>query len=142
MAGALALAGVGDTAYLMVLSGAAQAGEQCPAGGCGGVLGSAYAHTFGVSNSVWGLLAYALAMALVGVAVARVPGPRRAATALLMAVNCLGVAAHAYFVYLKAAVLREFCPFCLTSAGLMVFLAAAATVLGYQELTVAERDRG
>ncbi|MBM4436888.1 MAG: hypothetical protein FJ029_06565, partial [Actinobacteria bacterium] len=108
VAGALALAGIADTAYLLVLAGASEAGAQCAVGGCAGVLNSPYAYTLGVSNAVWGLLAYAVVFALTALGLAGPAALRRGVPALVMVVAYVGVAAHAYFVYVQAAILREF----------------------------------
>ncbi|MBI2036879.1 MAG: vitamin K epoxide reductase family protein [Candidatus Liptonbacteria bacterium] len=112
------LAGVGflDSLYLTV-SHYRNVSPVCgPLVGCETVLSSPYATLIGgTPNALWGVLYYLVLIAL-GVELYRSKDDVLLLAAKIIAV--LGVAAHLYFIYLQAFVIRAWCPYCLLSASL------------------------
>ena len=109
----VALVGLADATYLTAahLSGVTSlCGESV---GCSEVLGSVYASFRGIPTAAFGVLGYfaafsATILALFGY---------RWARSLLIAVVAIMFAATLWFLYLQAAVLHAFCPYCLLSAA-------------------------
>lgn len=109
----VALAGLADATYLTAahLSGVTSlCGESL---GCSEVLGSAYASFRGVPTAAFGMLGYFVAFSA---AILALFGYRWA-RGFLIAVVAIMFAATLWFLYLQAAVLHAFCPFCLLSAA-------------------------
>jgi uncharacterized membrane protein len=109
----VALAGLTDATYLTVahLSGdTAVCGESH---GCSEVLNSVYASFRGIPTAAFGALGYFSAFS----AATLVLFGYRWARSLLFAVVTVMFAATLGFLYLQAAVINAFCPFCLLSAA-------------------------
>ena len=109
----VALAGLVDATYLTAahLSGVtALCGESL---GCSEVLGSAYASFRGIPTAAFGMLGYFVAFSAAILILFGYGWARR----FLMIVVALMFIATLWFLYLQAAVLHAFCPFCLLSAA-------------------------
>lgn len=87
--------------------------------GCETVTTSSYSIFLGLPVALWGVLYYALGLALWWYL-----GQRRRAAPLkaLTALTGLGLLFSVRFFYLQAAVLKAFCLYCLTSAGITLLL--------------------
>lgn len=112
-----AIAGIGLTAYLTGLSWRGKLPPGCSAdGGCGTVLTSSWAKLFGQPVSLYGLGLYGtlVALALSGWTALR----RGIALGLLL----FGLLWSGLFVYVSFFVLGATCPYCLTSAALLLTL--------------------
>jgi len=90
---------------------------------CDIVVHSKWSSTFGISNEVFGMLYYALAAVasallllhidvLVGISVKLV----------FMVLAGLSAAFSAFLIYIQGAVLREWCEYCLVSAGMSILI--------------------
>lgn len=115
----IALAGLSDATYLTAahLSGLnSVCGESQ---GCSQVLGSAYASFRGIPTAAFGAIAYFVVFSAATLALF---GYRWARYVLVVMVAMMFVATG-WFVYLQAAVLHAFCPFCLLSAAFVCCLA-------------------
>ncbi|MFQ5850627.1 MAG: vitamin K epoxide reductase family protein [Candidatus Binatia bacterium] len=118
----LALIGVGITGYLTVVAWSGKAVAGCPMGsGCDVVLSSRWSNLFGLPISLWGFLTY--------LSVAAISFIRRPDAHWKMAwtLSLFGVLYSAYLTTVSIVRLEATCPYCLTSAGLLV--AILATVL-------------
>ncbi|MGH7459242.1 MAG: vitamin K epoxide reductase family protein [Longimicrobiaceae bacterium] len=126
-ASGLALAGLFVAAYLALynlgVSGTLQCGE---GGGCSLVQGSEYAWFAGVPVSLWGVLGYAviLAVAIAGTTPALARSAR--ISTALVALSGAGAAFSGYLTYLEAAVIKAWCQWCVVSAVIIsaIFLLA------------------
>ena len=108
--------GFGDVAFT---PGAVGAGGT--EAGCATVTEGAYATFLGVSNLVWGALFYLVVVGLRLAYAATADNRLRLASAGVVGVGLLYTA---YLVYLQAAVIGSFCVLCMTSAALVLTLAA------------------
>ena len=115
---ALALVGVGITAYLLSVR-ASGATLSCTTGGCETVQNSPYSEMFGVPVAALGLVAYVV---LLGAALARGDLAR-----LIGAVVALAAFAFsAYLVAVQVVVIGALCDWCLASDAVTTALAALA----------------
>ncbi|QSR84454.1 vitamin K epoxide reductase family protein [Methylacidimicrobium sp. B4] len=111
------IGGIALTAYLTALSWWGKLPPGCSAdGGCGTVLTSSWAKLFGQPVSLYGLGLYG---ALAALSLSGWTAFRRGAALLLL---LFGLLWSALFVYVSLFVLGATCPYCLTSAGLLLTL--------------------
>lgn len=124
----LALLGMALTGYLTITAWSGEVVAGCPTGsGCDIVLSSRWAKLFGQPTSLWGLLAY---LTLAGIAfIKRADIQWR----LAWVVALFGVLFSVYLTTVSIAELEATCPYCLTSAALMI------TILG---VVAYQRPRG
>jgi uncharacterized membrane protein len=115
----VSLVGLGDAIYLSVLHFSGATARCTVLTGCSEVLGSSYASIGGVPLALVGAISYFTVFTL---AVLAVFGYPRAATLLvpLVAVMCV---VSLGLIFLQAFVIRQFCEFCLLSAGVTFTLA-------------------
>ncbi|MGH7405542.1 MAG: vitamin K epoxide reductase family protein [Candidatus Methylomirabilales bacterium] len=112
---ALALIGVMLTGYLTITAWGGQSVAGCPAGsGCDVVLASRWATLFGQPTSFWGLLSY---LGLAGIAWMK---RRDLRWKLAWIVSLFGALFSVYLTTMSITALEATCPYCLTSAALMI----------------------
>jgi uncharacterized membrane protein len=111
----LALIGATLAGYLTITTWGGQSVAGCPAGsGCDIVLASRWATLFGQPTSFWGLLSY---LGLIGIAwITR----RDLHWKLAWIVSCFGASFSLYLTIISLTELEATCPYCLTSATLMI----------------------
>ncbi len=116
--GALALAGMAVTAYLVY---ARYTGTRlaCTTGGCETVQHSHYAKAAGIPVAILGLVAY------VGI-FATALSARIEAAALGAAIVLAGLAFGVYLIVIQVAVIEAICQWCLVSDGILAVLAIVA----------------
>ncbi|MFN3476717.1 MAG: vitamin K epoxide reductase family protein [Candidatus Methylomirabilales bacterium] len=125
----LALIGMGLTGYLTVIAWNGEGAAWCPAGGgCDVVLRSPWSRLLGQPISFWGFLTY---LSLAGLAFLKRIDLR---WKLAWIVSLVGVLYSAYLTTVSIAKLKVTCPYCLTSAALMV--AIFVTVLAQRPRTI------
>jgi uncharacterized membrane protein len=118
--GAVALAGLGVSAYLTSVRAAGDAPTCVVGGGCQTVQESEYSELAGIPVAVLGLLAYA------GLLLAAIlPGPAGRALGLFTAIVSFGFSA--WLTYAELVLIEAVCAWCVTSA-VLVTLALILTV--------------
>ena len=115
---ALALVGVGITAYLLAVR-ASGATLSCTTGGCETVQNSPYSEIFGLPVAALGLIGY---IVLLGAALARGDLARLIGAVVAMA----AFAFSAYLVAVQVVVIGALCDWCLASDAVTTALAALA----------------
>lgn len=115
---ALALVGVGITAYLLSVR-ASGAALSCTTGGCETVQNSPYSELFGLPVAALGLVAY---LVLLGAALARGELARLSGAVVALA----AFAFSAYLVAVQVVVVGALCDWCLASDAVTTALAALA----------------
>ena len=124
--GAVAVAGLGVSAYLTAVRASGDAPACVVGGGCQTVQESEYSELAGIPVAVLGLLAYA------GLLVAALlPGPAGRALGLFTALVSFGFSA--WLTYAELVLIDAVCAWCVTSAALVtlaLILTAARAVLG------------
>lgn len=126
---ALALIGMGITAYLTATVWAGQAVAGCAAGGgCDIVLNSRWSKLFGLPTSFWGFLAYAGLGAIAFIKRSDLHWKLAWAAALF------GVLYSVYLTGVSLLELKAACPYCLTSLGLMTAILATVAIQRPREL--------
>ena len=115
---ALALVGVGITAYLLSVR-ASGATLSCTTGGCETVQNSSYSELFGVPVAALGLVAYLVVLARG----ARARGARRLSGAVVV---LAAFAFGAYLLVVQVVVIGALCDWCLASDAVTTALAALA----------------
>lgn len=88
---------------------------------CNAVTQSRYSHTFGVPNDLMGLLYY-ITVFICGLILVVAPGELVNLPRFLWFITGGGFLFSAYLTYLQARVLRDYCFYCLISAGLCTLL--------------------
>lgn len=125
---ALALLGMALTGYLTVTAWAGQAVAGCPVGsGCDVVLSSRWSTLFGQPTSLWGFFTY---LTLAGIAATK---QRNLRWKFAWGIALFGVLYSIYLTSVSIVELQTTCPYCLTSAALMI------TILG---VVAYQRPRG
>lgn len=128
--GALATAGVVDTAYLTITKLLLNQNPSCPVHGCEDVLNSPYANVFGLPLSLWGLLAY-FTMAALALGPLLLKSVSKSSqleqiehwTALFLFIGATAMASFSgCLMYVLATQLHAFCPYCIFSAVLSLSL--------------------
>lgn len=123
---ALGVVGLIDSGYLFATR---LSGNSLVCGvldGCNVVAASPYSNLFGTPLSLWGVLFYLGALALlVGFSFL----PLQVSRNLFLAWTFLGVVMSAYFVYVQAVLIQAFCTYCLLSAGASFLLFVFAVFL-------------
>jgi len=126
----IASVGMLGTAYLTIVK--LMGGEACPTEGCDRVLSSPYATVFGLPLTVYGFLAYTT-MLVLAVSPLLVNSDQRKelrqalenrSWPLMFILACMMVVFSGYLMSILAFELKEFCPYCITSAtfALSMFL--------------------
>ncbi len=95
----------------------------CQPGGCESVLTSSYAFFLGIPLSIWGVLYYALLLA------AFLTRRSRAYAVLLT----LGLLISTYLTMIEFTVLHAICPYCLSSAVIILTLSLYHTASLYEK---------
>lgn len=91
-----------------------------PGKGCDVVNSSVYGSTFGISNSLYGILIFSFMIALT---LFHIKYPTKHARKILHVAIIIGSAIAIYFLYLQAFVIKALCSFCLViDLGLLVAL--------------------
>ncbi len=126
----IASIGMFGTAYLTIVK--LMGGSACPTEGCDRVLSSAYATVFGLPLTLYGFLAYTsmFFLALVPLLVNADKKKELRQTLenrtwlLMFVLSCIMVVFSGYLMTILAFELKEFCPYCVTSAtfALAMFL--------------------
>lgn len=129
----LAIGGVIDAANLMYRHAMkAKKPMICPLNGdCSAVTESKWSTTFGVRNDLLGLLYYLATLAGI-ISAQYLPSFRSAIYLLLVLMTGGGLLFSAYLIYVQAKIIRQYCFYCLVSAGIttLLFVNAAALYLG------------
>jgi uncharacterized membrane protein len=111
----LALIGAALSGYLTVTAWVGQGVAGCPVGsGCDVVLASRWAMLFGQPTSFWGLLSY------LGLIVIAWIKRRDLRWKVAWIVSCFGALFSLYLTIISFMELQATCPYCLTSAALMI----------------------
>jgi uncharacterized membrane protein len=126
----IASVGMLGTAYLTIVK--LMGGEACPTEGCNRVLASPYATVFGLPLTVYGFLAYTTMLVLAISPLLVNPDQRKELRQtlenrtwpLMFMLSCIMVVFSGYLMSILAFELKEFCPYCITSAtfALSMFL--------------------
>ena len=126
----LALIGMGLAGYLTVIAWSGQAVAGCPVGSaCDVVLSSRWSKLLGLPTSFWGFLTYLM---LAGVAfIKRADVQWRLAWVFAL----FGVLYSSYLTTFSLVELEAACPYCLTSAGILIAVLATVVYQGPGDLT-------
>ena len=90
-------------------------------GGCSEVNGSRYSEINGIPVAVLGVLGYAAILALLFLE--QRPGIfQQNGTMMLFGVSLLGFLFTLYLIYVEVALIKAYCPFCLTSQAVMTVI--------------------
>jgi uncharacterized membrane protein/protein-disulfide isomerase len=89
---------------------------------CSDVLLSRYASTYGVQMSILGIIFFAAVLVLLGASVAGRPSLAENVPGYLFAMSTAGLAVVLYLAYISFAVLKVYCPLCLTADAAVVGL--------------------
>jgi uncharacterized membrane protein len=114
--GTLALAGLGVSAYIwykQVTTGPVA----CIGRGCATVIRSRYGRLLGVPNGAWGVAFFGGLLAAVAAGIL-IPEVAPVLTRLSALASAVALILFVYLTYLQVIVLKAFCSWCLTSAGL------------------------
>ncbi len=123
----LALLGLADATYLTFLKFTHQEAMCMGVGDCYTVNTSPYAEIYGIPIALLGALAYLLILALLWLE-RRQPWAAEHAPMAVFALTFAGVLYSAYLTYLEAEVIHAFCPYCLLSAAILLFLLILAII--------------
>jgi len=123
----LALLGLADAAYLSLLKFTHHEAMCAGIGDCYTVNTSAYAEIRGMPIALLGVLAY-LAILLLLWFERRHPLGKAFAPWGVFGLTFAGVLYSAYLTYLEAEVIHAFCPYCLLSAAILLFLLVLAII--------------
>jgi len=123
----LAVLGLADTVYLTFLKFTHQEAMCMSVGDCYTVNTSPYAEIYGIPIALLGALAYLAILAVLWLE------PRHSWVAehgpmVIFAMTFAGVLYSAYLTYLEAEVIHAFCPYCLFSAAVLLFLLILAII--------------
>ncbi|MGH2372100.1 MAG: vitamin K epoxide reductase family protein [bacterium] len=125
----LSLAGLGVSIYIwykQVTTGPVA----CIGRGCATVIRSRYGRLLGVPNGAWGVIFFGGLLGAV-IAGALIPGFEPVLTRLAALATAIALILFVYLTYLQVVVLRTFCSWCLTSAGLtLAIFLVLLTALG------------
>ncbi len=124
---ALAWLGLADAAYLTWIKLSHHEALCAGVGNCYTVNTSKYAEIHGVPVALLGALAYLAILALLWLERRHPLGAAYGAMAEF-ALIFAGVLYSAYLTYLEAAVIHAFCPYCLLSAAILLFLLILAII--------------
>ncbi|HEX5503039.1 MAG TPA: vitamin K epoxide reductase family protein [Thermomicrobiales bacterium] len=138
---ALAALGVALAGYLTWVHYSGALALCAGAGGCETVQASRYAVVAGIPVALLGLLMY---LALLALAVWVVLTGAALAAYALFGLALTGTLYSAYLTYLEVAVIRAICPWCVTSAALVMALCVLAAwevaAIGYADATADSPD--
>ena len=113
----MAAIGISETVYLIRTRWAEEGEVVCPiGGGCHTVLDSKYNKLFGIHNDLLGLAFYVSAALLMSLVVMEI-GPMNRFVQLVALMVLVGVAMSAYFTFLQWRIIKQWCFWCLMSAG-------------------------
>lgn len=118
----LALLGVLNAGYLLLHRVGAIGTLTCGVGDCGTVQASRFAVFIGVPVPVWGVVGYALILAVALAALQPRFARNRAVAALLFGLAAFAFFFSAYLTLLEAFVIRAWCQWCVVSAILATLL--------------------
>lgn len=125
----LALAGLADSAYLTYLKVQLMSqGLSCGFGGCDVVNQSQYASLLGVPVALWGLITYAVILALALFWYDAQGQTEKWLGWGVLAISGWGVLFSAYLTTIEILVLNAICPFCVISA-IVITVILALTVI-------------
>lgn len=124
--GALALAGIGVSAYLLTVHWGWWSAVCLGVGDCELVNTSRFSEFLGIPVALFGLGAYAAILALALLSWRRIQSVW--AQRGMFALAAVGVAFSAYLTYIELFVLREICPWCVLSA-IIIFTIAVLSAL-------------
>ena len=114
---------IGVSGYLSYLK-ASDAKAMCVSGAkfdCGTVLNSVYSEQFGIPIAWWGLATNLVITALL-LTEQRVTFLQRNGTVIVFMIVLFAFLYSVYLVYLQAAVIKAYCPWCLTHEALITIL--------------------
>ncbi len=123
----LTVIGLLDAVYLSLLKFTHHEAMCAGVGDCYTVNTSPYAQIYGIPIALLGALAYLAILALL-LAEPRHPLARSYAPWGVFALTFAGVLYSAYLTYLEAYVIHAFCPYCLLSATVLLFLLLLAMI--------------
>ena len=115
----------------------------CSVSGCNTVLGSKWSKIFGIPVSLFGMATYSVIL-LAALHAAQAPIEDLRARRIVAAVAGIGVLASIYLSALEFFVIKAVCQYCVTSAVLVVIVAAATVISARREgpLWAAIKQRG
>jgi uncharacterized membrane protein len=124
----LAFCGLADAAYLTehVVSGTRVICNIQGLSDCNTIIASQYSRLFGVPLAEIGVFFYALIFVFAALELFVYHAFIRR---VIQAVASVGVLASLYFVFLQAFVIRAFCIYCLTSAGITLLIVICASAI-------------
>ncbi len=123
----LALLGLADATYLTILKFTHHEAMCAGVGDCYTVNTSPYAEIHGVPIALLGALAYLAILALLWLE-RRHPLAEAYGTLAEFGLIFAGVLYSAYLTYLEAEVIHAFCPYCVVSATILLFLLVLAII--------------
>jgi len=118
----LALAGFFVALYLWLYKIGAAGALTCGAGGCETVQASRWAELLGIPVAFYGVVGYAVLLAVALVGLQPVWLGRRGPTLLLAALATAGTAFSAWLTYLELFVIHAICRWCVASAAIMLLI--------------------
>jgi uncharacterized membrane protein len=123
----LAILGVLDALYLLILK-FTQAEAMCVGNhGCITVNNSIYSEIYGIPVSAFGIAAY-LAIGLILFLAPKMKLARQAGPLTVFGLGLIGVIFSAYLTYIEAYVIHAFCPFCIASAIIITLIFILAII--------------
>ncbi len=131
--GAIALAGIALSGYLLYIRWTGGKIYCTSSGGCETVQTSEYATVAGLPVALFGLLLYLAVVAGVGVSASQIR--LRWLVPALFAVALAGTLYSAYLTYLELWVIEAICAWCVTSAGMVTLI---AVLLGVETVLSAD----
>ncbi len=123
----LAFMGLADATYLTILKFTHHEAMCAGVGDCYTVNTSPYAEIHGIPIALLGAFAYVAILALLWLE-RRHPLGKAYAPMAVFALTFAGVLYSAYLTYLEAYVIHAFCPYCLLSATILLFLLILAII--------------
>jgi uncharacterized membrane protein len=123
----LAILGVVDAIYLLVLK-LTQNEHMCIGNhGCITVNNSAYSEIYGIPVSAYGILAY-LVILVILLLEPKWKQAKELGPYAILGISLVGVLFSAYLTYIEAYVIHSFCPFCLASAIMITLIFILAII--------------
>jgi len=99
---------------------------------CQAVQDSQYSNTFGISNSIIGIVAFTI---LIAITLIHIKNPRKKTKIFLATGILIGTIAALHFIYLQIFILKAICPYCMiidiSTIAALIILAINKKVLTY-----------
>lgn len=125
----LAAIGISETVYLIRKRYAEELPVCIVGSGCHTVLTSKYSKTFGIHNDVLGLIFYIFVSVITALLLIGFPPYDEMIRISAIAIILIGAVMSVYFTYLQAFVIKNWCVWCLISAGTTWIMALIVLLL-------------